>query len=415
MSIRSKLVLFCLLVSLSICSSLAASIASKATLTKEIEQILTQYRRHYHLPGLSVSIKTPASSNIKSYTSGFTTRSNKRPITPDTLFQVGSITKTFVASMIFQLIEQKKLTLHDKISKWLPQYPGWGNVSIADLLRHTSGISNYTAAKNLDKLLNDKPQKQWLLRELADIAYQQPKDFTPGSHYNYTNTDYIVLGLIIEKISEKNMQQVFNDYLKRYQLNHSVYNPLAHPANLSNNVAHGYNEDGTLPQGTSVMAHNLAFLQSAGGLMSTPHDIVLWLEQLFSGSIISVSSLAEMITSVSEKDVKPINLEMLKAPQHEKLFTELGSGAGIGLVYLKHNGFTWMHSGGTLGFESLYVYSPCNGIYLALTYNLKPKSQFIFMRLAAKLFNLLNHRPEMRKKIKAYQRNRRLPKYCNRL
>lgn len=96
---------------------------------------------------------------------------------------------------------------------------------------------------------------------------------------------------------------------------------------------------------------------------------------------------------MSTNDAKFINAKELPIPKNllkAKPVIELGVGAGIGLVYLKNGGIAWVHAGGRLGYESLYIYNPSTGIYLALMYNVKPKQQLIFMQIADDIFKKLN-------------------------
>lgn len=385
-------------------------------LKKAIQNTLDENRKKYHLPAISLSIKLPNSDQIQDYVSGYYSLSQNKNITPDTLFQIGSITKTFTATLIFKLIEENKLNSADNLAKWLPQYPRWKNITIDDLLHHTSGIYNYTSGALFDNLLRNHPQKQWSLNAVAKIAYEHADLFKPGTRYHYTNTDYILLGMLIEKATHHSLQQVFDSYLKQYDLNHTYYLLPHYPNILKNSIAQGYNRDGTFKFNADVTWVSLSFWQSAGGMLSTPHDLVKWLNDLFTRKIITNKSLEKMTSVFSEKNAKIININTISIPttsNPSKPFAELGIGAGMGLIYFKNNGFTWVHAGGTPGYESLYAYSPCNGIYLALTYNIKPKQQLIFIQVADNIFRILNQSAHVIKVVKDYQKNNLLLDYCN--
>lgn len=385
-------------------------------LNKKIKNILDESREKYNLPAISLSIKLPDNTKIRNYVSGYYSLSQNRNITQETLFQIGSITKTFTATIIFKLIEENKLSGSDNLKKWLPQYPRWENITIYDLLHHTSGIYNYTSGKSFDNLLRKKPQKYWSFNELADMAYKHSDLSKPGKRYNYTNTDYILLGMIIEKATNKSIQQVFDDYLKQYNLNNTFYSPSQYPNVVKSRIAHGYNRDGTFKYNTDVTFVSMSFSQSAGSMISTPNDLIKWLDDLFTGKIINKKSLTDMTKIVSENDAEYRNINKLHIPKNltkYKPFVELGAGSGIGLIYFKNNGFTWAHAGGVPGYESFYVYNPCNGIYLALTYSVKPKKQLIFLQIADEIFRSLNSSADVIKAIKIYQQDNLLPDYCN--
>lgn len=377
-----------------------------ALLNKEIQDILDESRVKYKLPAISLSIKLPNSNKIQDYTSGYYSFSTKRHITRETLFQIGSITKTFTATIILKLIEENKLSRNDNLAKWLPQYPRWKDITIDNLLHHTSGIYNYSSGKSFDNLLRNNPNKYWSLSELADMAYKHLDLFKPGKKYSYTNTEYILLGLIIEKATNSSIHQIFDEYLKRYGLNSTFYSPSKYPNAVKNKIAHGYNRDGTFKFNTDVTFFSISFSQSAGAMISTPNDLIKWLDDLFKKKIITNNTLLDMTKIISEDDAKPINIKKLRVSKNlikSNLFTELGVGEGIGLIYFKNNGITWVHAGGMLGYESLFAYNPCNGIYLTLAYNIKPKEQLVYIQIADQIFKILNSSASVIKSIKTYQ------------
>lgn len=384
-------------------------------LNSQIQSILDRDRIKYHLPALSVSFLLPEENVTRDYVSGYYTLSEKKKITQDTLFQIGSITKSFTVTIIFKLIEENKLSPNSKLADYLPQYPRWKNITVKNLLNHTSGVYNYTHGKDFDNKLRKNPDKYWSLDELADMAYQH-RDFSkPGQKYGYTNTDYILLGLVIERVTNKPIQQIFNQYLHQYHLNNTFYSPSGYPKDAIRKMAHGYNRDETFGLNTDVTFVSMSFSQSAGAMISTPHDLIDWLDQLFSKRIIGAKSLEDMMAIISEENAKPINpskLNLSKMRTKEQLFTEIGSGSGIGLLYFKNYGFTWAHAGGMPGYESFYTYNPCNGIKLVLMYNVKPKQQLIFTKIASDIFKVLNQSVLVKNKIKAYRHHSALPMYC---
>lgn len=385
-------------------------------LNKQIQNTLKKDRIKYELPALSVGIKLPEEDNPRNYIIGYYYLSGKKKITSDTLFQIGSITKTFTASIIFKLIEEYQLNLNDELTRWLPQYPRWKNVTVNDLLRHTSGVSNYSHGKEFDSVLRSNPNKYFSLSELANLAYDQGDISRPGKKYNYTNTDYILLGMISEKVTKKSLQQIFDNYLHQYHLTNTFYTPSGYPHHIINKIAHGYDRGGTFKFNEDVTFVSTSSGQSAGAIISTPNDLIKWLNQLFAGKIITNKSLTNMMSVISEIDAKPIDLlnihlsnELLK---QKKSFTEVGAGRGMGLLYFKNYGFAWVHAGGVPGYESFYAYNPCTGIYLVLMYSVKPKQQLTFIKIADDIFNTLNKSELVNNYVKLYQHNNVLPAYC---
>src|SRR6185312_1473670 len=131
------------------------NISFNQMLQKSVDDI----RVKYALPALSLSIKLPNATQIRNYVSGYYSSLQKVKITPDTLFQMGSITKTFTATIVFKLIEENKLNSNDSLIKWLPEFSRWKNITVDDLLHHTSGVANYTSGKSFDNLLKNTLKK----------------------------------------------------------------------------------------------------------------------------------------------------------------------------------------------------------------------------------------------------------------
>ncbi|MGB6976890.1 MAG: serine hydrolase domain-containing protein, partial [Gammaproteobacteria bacterium] len=230
---------------------------------KGIQTVIDQDRIKYHLPALSVGLKLPGENFVRNYVGGYYSLSTKDEILSSTLFQIGSITKTFIAAIVLQLAETNKLNLDDKLGKWLPEYPRWKKITIRNLISHTSGVYNYTHGKSFDNSLRNNPGKYWSLSELVNIAYQHADLFKPGYRYQYTNTDYVLLGLIIEKVTNKKIQEVFDQFLHEYQLKNTYYTPAGYPTNVMNRMAHGYNRDDTFTFNKDVTFISMSFAQSA--------------------------------------------------------------------------------------------------------------------------------------------------------
>lgn len=403
-----------------LCFLLCASFSCAAKngteeLNQTIQDILVEARLRYQLPAISLSIQLPGEKTVRNYVSGFYSASSKTSITPNSLFQIGSITKTFTATILYKLLEEKKVKVGDKLEKWLPQYPRWRNISINDLLRNTSGVYNYSSGKDFDVLLRKAPGKYWTLNELANLAYKHADFSKPGAKYHYTNTDYVLLGLIIEKASHQSIQQVFDAYLHQYNLQNTFYSPAGYPESVKTRIVHGYNRDGTFPFNKDVTAVSQSFGQSAGAMIAASEDLVKWLTALFTDKIISHQSLTEMTRVISEISLRPVRLTyqpLIRQQEPDKSFMEIGTGAGVGLVYFKEEGYLWVHAGGTPGYEAFYAYNPCKGLYLVLAYNVKPRQQLIFTKISAQVFKALNHSSEVAKAVQGYQQKVALPAFC---
>ena len=364
--------------------------ASTDALNEKLQHIVDQEAQRYNLPALSVSLRLPGETITRSYVSGYTTLAKDHPITSNTLFRMGSITKTFTATIILKLVEEKKLSLDDTLGKLLPEYPRWKTITIKQLLNHSSGIYNYTNGKSFDQALRDNPDKHWLPTEFVEMAYQHEDIFKPGTDFAYCNTEYILLGMIIEKITQQSLQTVFNKYFKTYGLTHTFYTPSGYSNTIIDNaIAHGYNRDGTFS--INQDATQKTYSHADGAIVSTPNDLIHWLMQLFDGKIISKSMRTQMLSVISEDNASPVNLQTLKLSPNmlSSSMSDVAEGLGIGLVYFKHYGLVWAHAGGVGGYESFYTVNPCRGVYLALAYSAKPQEKFIFAKIAEDIFAVI--------------------------
>ena len=124
-------------------------------------------------------------------------------------FRIGSITKTFTGTVILQLVDEGKLRLDDPIAKYQPEVPNGANITIRQLLQMTSGLFNYTDDPAWNQALDANRQRVWSPQELVAIALAHPPYFAPGTDFHYSNTNTVLLGLIIEQITGNNVADEF--------------------------------------------------------------------------------------------------------------------------------------------------------------------------------------------------------------
>ena len=143
------------------------------------------------------AIKLPNEDRPVVINVGTTEMGNRKRITDNNLFQVASITKTFTAELIAQAIIQNQIRKSDTIGKFFPQYKKWKNITIEQLINQTSGIPDYDQTKGWWKKLVNNPHKEWSAESLVNIAYSMPENFKPGSSWAYSNTNYVLLGMMV--------------------------------------------------------------------------------------------------------------------------------------------------------------------------------------------------------------------------
>jgi D-alanyl-D-alanine carboxypeptidase len=264
-------------------------------------------------------------------TSGDTIRADE-----NTEYNLGSISKMFTATMVFQLLEEKKLSLDEKLSDYFPQLPNAGSITIGNLLYHRSGLPDFTNNTNFDDW---KVRLQTEDQLLGLIAGRKP-DFEPNAKAAYNNSNYLLLGFIVEKICKKPYSVVVNErVISRIGLKRTYY---AHNTELSRYESASYKYFDNKWGADKVVV--LANFGGAGAIVSTPTDLLKFISALFSGRLISPASLHKMQTMVD--------------------------GYGMGMFpfdFDTHHGFG--HNGKTEGFASSLTYYPEDKLAIAYCTN----------------------------------------------
>ena len=289
--------------------------------------------------------------------------------TNDTKYRIGSVTKQFTAACILQLAEQGKLNLDDKLSKYIPDYPKGDSITTHMLLNHTSGIKNYT------DLPEFWPKAILPLSKDSMIALfkNKPLDFSPGSKWNYSNSGYFLLGVIVEKASGKK----FDDYLLENVIKKAGLKNTGMD-NLDSVLA--YRAKGYSKNRPGVWEHAMPISMegpySAGAMYSTVDDLYTWIKALTANKIISAASLKKMTTPYMDK-----------------------YGYGIGIDSLKtHSRIS--HSGGIPGFVSYLTFYPNDDVCVVAISNNSGNSSQLGVALASVMFDLPVQIPYTPKAVK---------------
>ncbi len=222
---------------------------------------------------------------------------HKIPNSPQTVFRLGSITKQFTAVAILQLQEQGKLNVQDPIGKYLPNYPQRDKITIHHLLTHSAGIPEITDFPNLSEIQRHPSNPEKVIAYFKDL----PLEFTPGTDSKYSNSGYIILGEIVEKVSGVTYEKYIQEHFFKPLGMKSTY--LDRNQKLIPNRAAGYGID---PSGAVVNAEfiEMSFPHGAGAMASTVEDLYLWDLALKEGKLLSKASMEQLfqVQAVSEKN-----------------------------------------------------------------------------------------------------------------
>ncbi|WP_412542853.1 serine hydrolase domain-containing protein [Longispora sp. K20-0274] len=229
--------------------------------------------------------------------SGVAELGRDRPVPRDGRFRVGSVTKTFTSTVALQLVGEGRLRLDDTVERWLPgRVPNGGGITVRQLLNHTSGIFNYTDVlfTTPEALLADR-YKRWTPDQLVDLAVAQPPNFPPGTSWAYSNTNYVLAGMIIEKVTGRS----WGSEVQRRIIGPVGLHDTSVPGNLpfvTGPHAHGYIEvDG---QAVDITTWNPSAAYAAGEVISTTEDLNRFYAAVLTGRLLKPAQLAEMKTTV---------------------------------------------------------------------------------------------------------------------
>lgn len=317
-------------------------------LTRRLDFVLDSVAARHSIKGVSAAIVVPG---VGTWKGCYGVSQRKTPLTPGMLLAIGSNTKTFIATVMLKLQEQGLLDLDDTIGKWIKGYPNIsGTITIRQCLNHTSGLYEYTENKSVYDSAFKRPSKIWELDEI--LLLPRAPVFSPGTNWGYSNTNYIVLGIIIREVLHKTPSQAITDLiLKPHGLSHTYYygeNP------AQDTMAHGWTSVLTrVPvdlNKTRYMDQVFSLSNTAGSLISTPEDIALFWHKLTSGQILSDSSWQEMTTFVSEGN---------------------GSEYGLGMRHFKNSNdrYVYSHRGIYFGFLNENLVDVNSGICITVMSN----------------------------------------------
>ncbi|HDR8042553.1 TPA: beta-lactamase family protein [Bacillus cereus] len=279
--------------------------------------------------------KTSEGGKTWIYAAGVADLSTKKPMKTDFRFRIGSVTKTFTATVVLQLAGENRLNLDDSIEKWLPgviQGNGYDDkqITIRQLLNHTSGIANYTRSKDFNMM---DTKKSYTAEELVKMGISMPPDFAPGKSWSYSNTGYALLGILIEKVTGNSYaEEIENRIIEPLELSNTFL-----PGNSSvipgTKHARGYIQLDGASESKDVTYYNPSMGSSAGDMISTADDLNKFFSYLLGGKLLKEQQLKQMLTTV------PTGTD------------ELGdSGLGIFKMKLSNGVSIWWHGGTIPGF-----------------------------------------------------------------
>jgi D-alanyl-D-alanine carboxypeptidase len=249
------------------------------------------------ITGMIMAARLPDGS-VVSRSSGYVDPVKKTPWTMDTVSALGSVTKSFTGVVVMQLVQEGKLSLDDTIDKWFPNQPNGDKITVRMLLSHTSGLGGFIPAGNER---DPKWSQEWSPADLVAAANRLGPVDTPGGSAHYSNTNYVLLGMIVEKITGNSLHDEYRSRIfEPLHLEHTAF--LGDKGLWGGILAPGYVKTGDgltsnleLP---SLPSASLAW--AVGDVVSSPADLLTFASALFDGKLVSQETLTEMATPVAK-------------------------------------------------------------------------------------------------------------------
>lgn len=298
------------------------------------------------VPGVLAEVRT-GGRELRG-TSGVANLDTRKPVNENGYFRVGSNTKTFISVVVLQLVAEHRLSLNDTVGRWLPGVVhGHGNnggtITVRELLQHTSGLENYTddlqARITSPAAYRTLEFEQFSRPDLLDIALAHKPYFAPGQGFHYSNTNYVLLGLIIEKVTHHSWEdQVTRRIIKPLGLHHTFA-----PGNstaLPRPHATGYLIFSKTTR-VDTTAENMSWANSAGALISTAADLTRFWSAIGRGELLPPAQ-----TRLMRDTVPATGGDNTSVP---------GSRYGLGIfnIPLTGGGSYWAHEGDVPGYNTI--------------------------------------------------------------
>jgi D-alanyl-D-alanine carboxypeptidase len=280
--------------------------ANTAALKTALQAKLDEWHKAGSFPGATLGVVLPNGESF-ALAVGFSDRDARTPMKPNDRMLAGSVGKTFAAATALQLVKEGKIGLDDKIEKylgsepWFSRLPNAKDITVRQLMNHTSGLVRYEFKQQFTKDLTANPAKVWKPAELVAYLLDEKPPFEAGKDWVYSDTNYIVLGMIIEKVTGK---KFYNEANRRLIKPLKLTDTIPQDGPTLRGVVQGYAGPNNPFGGTDAMivngkfAINPQFEWTGGGYASTTHDLARWAKMIYEGKAFSAELLPQVLEGV---------------------------------------------------------------------------------------------------------------------
>jgi D-alanyl-D-alanine carboxypeptidase len=313
-------------------------------LAQRLDTAVNQAMTAAGVPGAIIGIWGPDGTYVRAF--GVADKTSRAPMKTDFYSRIGSVTKTFTVTGVLQLADQGKLGLDDPIAKFVDGVPQGDKITLRQLARMQSGLFNYSASPAFQQAMFADPRRAFTPHELLNYAFAQPNRFPPGDGFEYCNTNTVLLGLVVEKVSGLPLQSYIQDHIVTpLGMSHTSFPttnafPEPHPQGYTVQTADG--------KEAAATDWNPSWGWAAGAMISTLDDMRIWAPTLATGKLLTPQMQAQRLQTVGSPGMPPQD------------------GYGLGIFNLGG----WIgHNGSLPGYQTVVVYLPQKQTTLVILIN----------------------------------------------
>lgn len=304
-----------------------------SVVTERLDSVVSQAMNHAEIPGAIVGIWGPEGDYVRAF--GVADKKTRAPMKTDLYSRIGSQTKTFTVTAVLILADQGRIGLDDRIGDYVTGVPRGSEITVRQLARMQSGLANYSANPAFQKALFDDPRRAFTPRDLLGFAFAEPASFAPGEGFEYSNTNTVLLGLLVEEVTGQTLPEyISGNILRPLGMNQTIFPTDAY---FPESHAEGYTTQTADGGETTAKDWNPSWAWAAGAMISTLQDMRVWAPALATGKLLSPQMQAHRLETVAAPGLPPQD------------------GYGLGLFNLGG----WIgHNGSLPGYQTVSVYLP---------------------------------------------------------
>lgn len=304
-----------------------------APTSARLDSAINEVLKSAGVPGAIVGVWGPKGKYVRTF--GVSNTATHAPMQTDFYHRIGSVTKTFTVTAVLQLVDEGKLGLDDPIAKYVDEVPNGNKITLRELARMQSGLFNYSMSLVFSRDLEADPRRRYSTQQLLDYAFAQPPNFPPGQGYEYSNTNAVLLGQVVEKVSGQTLPVFVREHITEpLGMSHTSF---PNTNTLPDPHAQGYTQ--LTPTGPMVDSTdwNPSWASWAGAMVSTLDDLRIWVPALATGKLLKPATQAQRLQTVAMPPVPD----------------DIRYGLGI------FDAHGWIgHNGSIPGYQTLAIYAP---------------------------------------------------------